>query len=216
MKELINCFKLCKYSYQIKTNIIFLILFMSIGILNEVASQGTSYLGGFYIVMCGIYIFQFVMSLCMSDMIMSSWLGRRVQLDIPVKLNSIVSLILYTILGLFRLYLTGRYPEKANEIAASLLAINIMFFFIFIYAAVVYKYFIVSIVVFCFTITFAITGFNILNNIEVLSNITIGQAVASGYIIIVVGTILQYLICRLLIKKPITQRAFRGIFKNAK
>ena len=91
-----------------------------------------------------------------------------------------------------------------------------MFFFIFIYAAFVYKYFLASVMVFCFTISFSITSFNIINNIDALANITTGQVVASGYIIIVVGTLLQYLICRLLIKKPITQRAFRGIFKNAK
>ena len=60
MKDMIKFLKLCKYSFKFKTNCIFLIIFFIIGVINEVATKGTQYLGGFYIVLTSIYLFQFV------------------------------------------------------------------------------------------------------------------------------------------------------------
>ena len=216
MKEMMNFIKLCKYSFKFKTNTVFLGVFFVIGLINEIVTKGTQYLGGFYIVICSIYMFQFVMSLSMSDMIQSSGIGRRIQLDIPVKLNVVMSVVLYTALIIFRIIMTGMHPELANEIAVSLLMIDVMFFVLFIYTAFVYKYFLASVLIFCFTFVFITSGLNIINNLELFSNVTLTDAIVGGYIVILIGAILQYLICRLLIRVPISQRAFRGIFKDAK
>ncbi len=215
MADTIRFLKLCKYSFRYKTNIIFLILFMVIGIINEVVAKGTQYLGGFYIVLCSIYMFQFIMSLSMSDMIQSSGIGRRIQVDIPVRLNVMMSLLLYTLLVIFRICMAKAYPENKPQIASSLLMINIMFFVLFIYTGFVYKYFMVSIIVFCCSAMFIITGSNILVN-RFGSDISMTVAVISGYIAIAVGAVAQYIICKAIVKVPISQRAFRGIFKEAK
>ena len=216
MKEMIKFLKLCKYSFKYKTNLAFLGVFLAIGVINELVTKGTQYLGGFYVVICSIYMFQFIMSLSMSDMIQSSGIGRRIQLDMPVKLNVTLSVVLYTLRVIYRIAMNSLHPELAREIAISLLMIDIMFFELFIYTAFVYKYFIASVVVFCFTFVFVTSGLNIINNLKFLNGVTLGQAIALGYIVIAVGAAIQYLICRMLIRVPISQRAFRGIFKDAK
>lgn len=216
MKDMINFLKLCKYSFKFKTNVIFLGVFFVIGLINEIVTKGTQYLGGFYIVICSIYMFQFIMSLSMSDMIQSSGIGRRIQLDMPVKLNVFMSVVLYTMLIIYRIIMTGMHPELSRDIAVSLLMIDIMFFILFIYTAFVYKYFIASVVIFCFTFVFVTSGLNIINNLDLFNRLSLTNAIVIGYIVIMIGAILQYLICKLLIRVPISQRAFRGIFKDAK
>ena len=180
MKEMMNFIKLCKYSFKFKTNTVFLGVFFVIGLINEIVTKGTQYLGGFYIVICSIYMFQFVMSLSMSDMIQSSGIGRRIQLDIPVKLNVVMSVVLYTALIIFRIIMTGMHPELANEIAVSLLMIDVMFFVLFIYTAFVYKYFLASVLIFCFTFVFITSGLNIIHNLELFSNVTLTDAIVGG------------------------------------
>ena len=216
MKEITKFITLCKYSFKYKTNLVFLIIFFSIGVINELVTKGTQYLGGFYIVICSIYMFQFVMSLSMSDMIQASPIGRRIQLDMPVKLNVIMSFVFYTLLVVYRIIMSVMYPQNERDIIASLFLINIMFFALFIYTAFVYKYFIASIIVFCFTIPLVVTGMNIINSFNILADLTLINVIIFGYVVIVVGALIQYMICRLIIKKPISQRAFRGIFKEAK
>ena len=216
MKDMINFLKLCKYSFKFKTNVIFLGVFFMIGLINEIVTKGTQYLGGFYIVICSIYMFQFIMSLSMSDMIQSSGIGRRIQLDMPVKLNVFMSVVLYTLLIIYRIIMTGMHPELSRDIAVSLFMIDVMFFLLFIYTAFVYKYFLASVLVFCFTFVFVISGLNIINNLDLFNRLSLTDAIVIGYIVILIGAILQYLICRLLIRVPISQRAFRGIFKDAK
>ncbi|MBO4337850.1 MAG: hypothetical protein J5842_07225 [Lachnospiraceae bacterium] len=215
MADTIKFLKLCKYSFRYKTNIVFLILFLAIGIMNEVIAHGTQYLGGFYIVLCSIYMFQFIMSLSMSDMIQSSGIGRRIQLDIPVRLNVMMSVLLYTLLVIYRICMAKIHPENEPQIASSLLMINIMFFILFIYTGFVYKYFLISILVFCFTAVFVMTGSNILLSLPGFM-VSLKAAVFIGYVGIVIGAAVQYIICRALVKIPISQRAFRGIFKEAK
>ena len=162
------------------------------------------------------YMFQFVMSLSMSDMIQSSGIGRRIQLDIPVKLNLTLSFVLFTVLIIFRSIMAGRYPEKANEIATSLFVIDILIFQLFIYTAVVYKYFLASIIIFCLVIGFVTAGLTFITNLDMFGGLTLSTSIILGYVLIAVGAALQYLICRLIIRKPVSQRAFRGIFRDAK
>ncbi len=216
MKEMKDFFALCKYSFKFTTNITFMLIFLGIGVVTEVVSKGTQYLGGFYVVLCSMYMFQFVMSLSMSDMIQSSGIGRRIQLDIPVKLNLTLSFVLFTILIIFRSVMAGRYPEKANEIAISLFVIDILIFQLFIYTAVVYKYFLASIIIFCLVIGFITAGLTFITNLDMFGGLILSTSIILGYVLIAVGAALQYLICRLIIRKPVSQRAFRGIFRDAK
>ena len=215
MTETFKYLKLCKYSFKFKTNMIFLILFFAIGVINEVVTGGTEYLGGFYIVLTSIYMFQFIMSLSMSDMIQASGIGRKIHLDVPVMLNVMLSTVLYTLLVVYRLCMAKMHPENATQIATSLMTIDIMFFVLFIYTGFVYKFFLASVLVFAFTFAFVIGGANLLRFIPGLQ-ITMPLAIITGYAAIVFGAILQYLICRALVDKPISQRAFRGIFKDAR
>jgi hypothetical protein len=215
MTETMKYLKLCKYSFRFKTNIAFLILFLAIGVINELVTSGTEYLGGFYIVLTSVYMFQFIMSLSMSDMIQASGIGRRIHLDVPVMLNVLLSTVLYTLLVIYRFIMAYLHPEKATQIATSLLMIDIMFFVLFIYTGFVYKYFLASLLVFAFTFVFVVGGSNFLIGLPGLV-ITMPMAAIIGYVAILAGAILQYLICKALVNKPISQRAFRGIFKEAR
>ena len=112
--------------------------------------------------------------------------------------------------------MASRYPDKAHDIAVSLFMIDVLIFQLFIYTAVVYKYFLASIIVFCTAIAFLTAGLTFVTNLDLFQGLELSTSIILGYALIVIGAVLQYIICRALIKKPISQRAFRGIFKDAK
>lgn len=60
MKDLILGFKLLRYGYKLKTNVMMLILFTAIGFVTELSSHGTNILGGFYFMLTGMFAYQMI------------------------------------------------------------------------------------------------------------------------------------------------------------
>lgn len=60
MKDLILGFKLLRYGYKLKTNVMMLILFIAIGFVVELSSHGTNMLGGFYFMLTGMFAYQMI------------------------------------------------------------------------------------------------------------------------------------------------------------
>jgi len=215
MNDLIKAVKLIKYGFRFNLNIVILLLFLVLGFVVEIGSEGSSYIGGFYIVLCGMYMFQFVMSLNMSDMIASSGFSRKTQLKIPCVLNGFATLVLYTALVIIKSINIARNPESETIMVVSLLMVIILEFTICIYAAVVYKYFVVTVIIYTIMIVIIMTFANLINAIADIQ-LSFSLTALIGYVVIGIGIILQYVISLLIIKKPISQTAFRGIFKDAK
>ena len=90
LKDIKLGFKLLKYGYKLKLNIFMLAFFAIFGIASDIMSKGTSIIGGIYIMMCGMFTFQLIMSMDVSELIQSTSLKKKLQIYIPV-LSSTVS-----------------------------------------------------------------------------------------------------------------------------
>ena len=77
LKDIKLGFKLLKYGYRLKLNVIMLVFFAIFGIASEIFSKGTSIIGGVYFMMSGMFTFQLIMSMDVSELIQSTSLKKK-------------------------------------------------------------------------------------------------------------------------------------------
>ena len=213
MKEYIKLLKLCRYGFRFKLNLACFLIFLGVGILIEIVSKGENMLGGFYIVLCSMYMYQFFISLSLTDMIQSSGLKYKLNVVLPVAANVIFFFIFYSFVALFRYGVIRNNPQMESTMATTILLCALFVIVLYIYTAFAYKYFIVSVFAFC--ITFAVTmGILGSDPSHFFPNMSYGCAVLIGYAAVLLGGLAEFVIGKLLYKKPLSERAFRGIFKS--
>ena len=111
MQDLILGFKLLRYGYKLKTNVMMLILFTAIGFVVELSSHGTNILGGFYFMLTGMFAYQMIIYMNASDYVQSSVMKRKLEVGMPVIVSTVVYLVLFTILVAEKYILIRMYPE---------------------------------------------------------------------------------------------------------
>ena len=115
MKDLILGFKLLRYGYKLKTNVMMLILFTAIGFVIELSSHGTNILGGFYFMLTGMFAYQMIIYMNASDYVQSSVMKRKLEVGMPVIVSTVVYLVLFTILVAEKYILIRMYPENTEN-----------------------------------------------------------------------------------------------------
>ena len=68
LKDIKLGFKLLRYGYKLKLNVILLVFFAVIGIASDIMSKGTTIIGGIYFMMSGMFTFQLIMSMDVSEL----------------------------------------------------------------------------------------------------------------------------------------------------
>ena len=219
IKNLKTGFKLLKYSYKCKMNLILLAFFTVIGFVSEISSHGTNMLGGFYFTMSGMFAYQMIVSMDISGMVQSSAMKKRLQISMPVFVSTVIYIILYTVLVIERIILVHVNPQDKDMLMFTLFTIVMMLFIMFIFSAICYKYFVAGFIIF-----FALLIGTVLvldevcmrGGYEFICNMGFGTFIIIGYAVILAGGAIEYLIGKLLYRKPLSEFAFRGIFKDAK
>jgi len=219
IKNLKTGFKLLKYSYKCKINLILLAFFTVIGLVSEISSHGTNMLGGFYFTMSGMFAYQMIVSMDISGMVQSSAMKKRLQISMPVFVSTVIYIILYTVLVIERIILVHVNPQDKDMLMFTLFTIVMMLFIMFIFSAICYKYFVAGFIIF-----FALLIGTVLvldevcmrGGYEFICNMGFGTFIIIGYAVILAGGAIEYLIGKLLYRKPLSEFAFRGIFKDAK
>ena len=115
IKNLKTGFKLLKYSYKCKMNLILLAFFTVIALVSEISSHGTNMLGGFYFTMSGMFAYQMIVSMDISGMVQSSAMKKRLQISMPVFVSTVIYIILYTVLVIERIILVHVNPQRSEE-----------------------------------------------------------------------------------------------------
>ena len=143
-----------------------LVFFAVFGIASDIMSKGTTIIGGVYFMMSGMFTFQLIMSMDVSELIQSTSLKKKLQIYIPVMSSTVINLVIFTFLVVERVILIqyGAFVPVSNA---------------------VFK---------------------------------LGLPVVAllGYIAILAGGAFEILIGELLYKKPLSEFAFRGFFRDAK
>uniref|UniRef100_UPI003FEE7DA3 hypothetical protein n=1 Tax=Roseburia sp. TaxID=2049040 RepID=UPI003FEE7DA3 len=219
LKDLKMGFQLMKYGYRIKMNVIFMLVILVIGIIVEITSEGTSFLGGFYLMLTGMFAYQLIMSMDISEMVQTSAMKRRLQVELPVVASTVVYLAAYTFLLVERVILIYQNPQGKEEPLYTLFTIVLMMVTIYIFTAICYKYFVAGFILFLILFIGVDTGAVILWNNGIgawLCQIGLGWLAVLGYAVVLLGGGIEYLLGSLLYRKPLSEFAFRGIFKDAK
>ena len=219
LKGLKMGFQLMKYGYKIKMNVIMMIVILAFGIVAEISSKGTSFLGGFYLMMTGMFAYQLIMSMDISEMVQSSAAKRKLQVGLPVVASTVVYLASYTFLLVERVILIHQNPQSKEELLYTLFTILLIMITVYIFSSICYKYFVAGFILFLILFIAVDTGAVILWNNGIgawLCQIGLGWLAVLGYAVVLLGGGIEYLLGSLLYRKPLSEFAFRGIFKDAK
>ena len=139
MKDLILGFKLLRYGYKLKTNVMMLILFTAIGFVVELSSHGTNMLGGFYFMLTGMFAYQMIVYMNASDYVQSSAMKRKLEVGMPVIVSTVVYLVMLTILIAEKHILIRMYPENTENYQDTLFMIICILFGAMIFCGVCYN-----------------------------------------------------------------------------
>ena len=208
-----------KYGYKIKMNVIMMVVILAFGIVAEISSKGTSFLGGFYLMMTGMFAYQLIMSMDISEMVQSSAAKRKLQVGLPVVASTVVYLASYTFLLVERVILIHQNPQSKDELLYTLFTILLIMITVYIFSSICYKYFVAGFILFLILFIGVDTGAVILWNNGIgawLCQIGLGWLAVLGYAVVLLGGGIEYLLGSLLYRKPLSEFAFRGIFKDAK
>ena len=96
LKDIKLGFKLLRYGYKLKLNVIMLVFFAVFGIASDIMSKGTTIIGGVYFMMSGMFTFQLIMSMDVSELIQSTSLKKKLQIYIPVMSSTVINLVIFT------------------------------------------------------------------------------------------------------------------------
>ena len=212
-------FQLMKYGYKIKMNVIMMVVILALGIVAEISSKGTSFLGGFYLMMTGMFAYQLIMSMDISEMVQSSAAKRKLQVGLPVVASTVVYLASYTFLLVERVILIHQNPQSKEELLYTLFTILLIMITVYIFSSICYKYFVAGFILFLILFIGVDTGAVILWNNGIGAwrcQIGLGWLAGFGYAVVLLGSGIEYLLGSLLYRKPLSEFAFRGIFKDAK
>ena len=219
LKDIKLGFKLLKYGYKLKLNIFMLAFFSIFGIVSDIMSKGTSIIGGIYIMMCGMFTFQLIMSMDVSELIQSTSLKKKLQTYIPVMSSTVINLVVFTFLVIERVILIQNSVADEKQLIFTLFTLDVVLLAVYLYTSICYKYFVLGFIVF---MVLFMSIFTVLSGVAFVpvSNAVfkLGLPVVAllGYIVIFVGGALEILIGELLYKKPLSEFAFRGFFREAK
>ena len=208
-----------KYGYKLKLNIFMLAFFSIFGIVSDIMSKGTSIIGGIYIMMCGMFTFQLIMSMDVSELIQSTSLKKKLQIYIPVMSSTVINLVVFTFLVIERVILIQNSVADEKQLIFTLFTLDVVLLAVYLYTSICYKYFVLGFIVF---MVLFMSIFTVLSGVAFVpvSNAVfkLGLPVVAllGYIVIFVGGALEILIGELLYKKPLSEFAFRGFFREAK
>lgn len=217
MKDLILGFKLLKYGYKIRTNIMMLVLFTLIGLITEISSKGTEMLGGFYFMLIGMFTYQMIIFMNVSDYVQTSAMKRKLSTGVPAFVSTLVYLLLMTVLVVEKYVLIRMYPNMKDQYLDVLCMIIVLLFFTMIFCGVCYKYFFVSFIVFMVVVVFGIAEFNTwigMKHITDVMNVNLGTMAAFGYAAVILGGVLEYVLSSVLYRKPLSELALNGIAKG--
>lgn len=210
---------LVKYGFKLKSNIAMLVFFLIIGFIMEIASKGTNLIGGVYFMLIGLFAFQLIMSLTLSNFIQTSPAKKRLQITIPTETSTLIYLVIFTLLLIERVILIRIYPELQDEICCTLFSTIIFLLIAIAYSGICYKYFIVATVIFVASIFTLFPCFDFLYN-NIIGNFDLNVRLLVigiiGYVAIILGGFIEYGLGCLLYKKPLSEFAFKGIMKNMK
>ncbi len=219
LDEFKRAYKLVQYGLSIKLQLVFAIVFTLIGIAVEIASRGTQFIGAFYIILSGLFLFQLVISVDNSALVQSSPYKRKIMVVYPYVVIIPLTYLLMAVLSVihWRFAVTGSAEDYSNQ-ARMMFILGVVLFLTNLFFGVCYKYFLLATML---LFVFMIPVISLLQYdrfpIYQWSGVSFSRSVICAFVFITIGLVISYLLTNLLYRKPLSSMAFRGILgKNGR
>ena len=204
--------KLFPFSCEYKKNLVVVLIMTAVGVLIEVVSHGMNFLGGYFFLISAMFPVQFIFGLGHSNLVGTSTYKKQLQTSIPVIVNFIMSIIIFTILFLIKLLEIHFFPASQNGILSGFLMLGFFEIMLCIYDAFVYKYYWVSILMFAVVFVWVYNCMGnqdtyILGIQQLVSSVSPVGMLLLVYLSVFFGVVLQYVLSLLLYKKPLSKRS---------
>lgn len=217
IKQLKMGFKLLPYCYGVVTNLILLVIMLVIGISAEAHSfelpvKGTDFnayqnLGGYIILVAGMFVLQMLISLNVPDFMATSPWKKRIQTSVFALMSFVCYFVCYVIIVGLKIMKYSAGTISYEMLIVELLGFPIMILMLNVYMAIALKYFVASTVVFCLLmpVLMSMHGIAYYFGWIQLDGITLAGVIALGVLSLVVGSVLDYLLLKLIYKKPVSK-----------
>lgn len=221
IKNLKMGFKVMRYSYNWKINIVMGILFALIGAVMLLVDglMGMGMLGGYLMMCASLMMVQSLYSMSVSNMVLASPLRKKVQTVIPVVLGGSGMLVMYLVAIV--IYCIEILINKDMIVIAcnSLIILSIVMFVMMLYIVVAYKYFAVSILVFaavyvCFGNYDSVFARNPSWIAWETSYGSFALAAVIGLVVWGIGVFMAYLLSLLVYRMPLSKMAMTPVLRK--
>lgn len=189
MTEMKKCLKLCKYGYQMKTNIIIGLIFLALGLVWLFINSGyNSLLGITYLLLVPLFAVQISCSMLFSNMILSSTMRKTLDRTFPNVVGVLASMFALgmTYVGLLvnPKMRMGTLADSGNMVIAAGIAIA----GVMLYYGASFKFFVGGTIVFFIAYLGIMAGCGILVEAAKPTSLLMGSII--GILIVVAGNVL--------------------------
>lgn len=212
MKQLRDSFRLLKYSFSFKINVVFASLFLLLGLVLECVNlyEGKSFgVGCVYVELAGLFPVQIWFMLSVSRVMAASPWHKKAHTFIPGMLAAICGLVSFTLLVITKVIFMLARGINPAFISGAILLQAVSFCFLTIYFCMSFKYCAIATVLFCLTfipfLQVLMRGMSgklpqglylLLNNVPL--------SILLGYVIFAVGVAIGFLLLQFFSKKEIS------------
>lgn len=236
MNDIKKSFKMLKFCLKPKTTWTFIIIFTLIGLAFEVFScmikpdffygpmggPTLSFpLGALFILLLPMYFVQMQYGLGLFGYVRSSGFSKKMFWDANNIVYSVCSFIVFSIVVLNRYILVQNHPEYMSAAKVAIMEAAFMSLIFTVYSGVVYKYYVVSVILFFliyFPVYFSLVdigiGFNLNSLLEKIRALSFGEAALYGYLMVAGSLILYMILARVFYRAPISRLVFRSYLKK--
>lgn len=218
-KDIITYVRLIKYGMNARQCLCAMLLFTVIGIAFEIMlALGTGVyrdlvwidFGALFLYSAAMYPGQILMSLDISGMVQASPYKRKIQTSAMAFVSLCGNLAAFVIVLLVRGLSAWGMPQRAALIWSGLPVIGLMGMGLSIMGALLYKFYILSLIVIAVVFggcgSFGAVGGNVRMNMPGVMSLP--AAIALCVALILLGNGIQYLIVRIIYKRPFSKGAF--------
>lgn len=212
MKQLRDSFRLLKYSFSFKTNVVFASLFLLLGLVLECVNlyEGKSFgVGCVYVELAGLFPVQIWFMLSVSRVMAASPWHKKAHTFIPGMLAAICGLVSFTLLVITKVIFMLARGINPAFISGAILLQAVSFCFLTIYFGMCFKYFVAATILFCLTfipfLMLLMRGMsgNLPQALYLLLN-NVPLSILLGYVIFAVGVAIGFLLLQFFSKKEIS------------
>lgn len=214
IKDIKMGFTLSKYGLKVKLQLGMAAFFFAIGVVVDIVSKGSSYIGGFYIILAGMFIFQCIISMDASTLIQSSGYKKKIQITYPYFAVIPLVVLFYTIMAIIHGIMANSpigeltAAQSYDRQVAYLFSMNVLLFTTLVYFGICYKYFMIGMIVLLATVM-PLTMLTANSEAWIVSHFSLSGVIIMGYAVLVIGFAISILLSNALYRKPLSKMAVR-------